>query len=353
MQAVHAPAWRCCLVIVPAAARVDAGAGRPALFVPRHVGAVDADAHRARWPARVQLVFGWTKSFPVSIGRPEPADRRARRRDARADPARRSCSARAGTRPGAAPAVLISTRRVRALVDRALPALAACPAQHAGASHRGGGAVKVARRLRDLAARRRRPGEPRARGRALPARPRTRGRGRRRPPTAAPAPSRIRCAGSSRRLPRRRAALRGAALVARRARARRRRLHDRDVRPQRRGRDARAAARTSSSSPPILRSSERGAAASSRGDVDDFQRGGGGPPARAAAARARPRAAAAPRTSSARARTCASSRSAGASRRAGRACCRTPRRPSRRLGARRAAPPARPRRRRRSRSPGG
>ena len=59
--------------------------------------------------AALQLIWGWTKSFPVSIGRPGLRDRRARGRDRRASCRSCSCSARGGARP--APPAACSSRR--------------------------------------------------------------------------------------------------------------------------------------------------------------------------------------------------------------------------------------------------
>ena len=96
------------------------------------------------------------------------------------------------------------------------------------------------RRLRHLAARRRRPGKPRARGGGVPARPRARRRGGDHRRRRARAARRTRCAGSRGRCRPGVRHVQGARLVAARARARRRRLHDRHVRPLGARRAARA-----------------------------------------------------------------------------------------------------------------
>ena len=110
---------------------------------------------------RCSSIWGWTKSFPVSIGRPGPADRRAGGRDRglRAAAARASASKWGAT--GGAAAMLVSTAVFCAALDRAARARARRPTCGAGGARE----LKVLRRLRDLAARRGRAGLPRARGR--------------------------------------------------------------------------------------------------------------------------------------------------------------------------------------------
>ena len=101
--------------------------------------------------------------------------------------------------------------------------------------------------------------------------------------------------------------------VARRARARRRRLHDRHVRAQRARRDGSRAARTSiklTADPAFERARRRGIVG---GDVDEFQRDGSGAAVRLLRACARRGAQARGARVHARARTCASSRFRGAS----------------------------------------
>ena len=144
--------------------------------------------------AAVQLVFGWTKSFPVSIGRPGCARRRSCSRSPRSC---RSCSCSASLygATGAAGGVLGSSAVFAAF----------WPSARAAARRRSPTWTAPSRegpdRLGDLAARRRRPGEPRARARGVAARARPSGRGRRRPPTRRPRRRPIPSAGSSRRLP--------------------------------------------------------------------------------------------------------------------------------------------------------
>ncbi len=175
------------------------------LFSAKNVGAVDA--------TRIVLIAGALQcrlrldEVVPRLDRPaEPPDLDARR-------SRRSCSCRSSAvlgaewgATGAAAAVLVSSvvfcaywtflflrirREPRAA--RAEPAGAA-----AGSSSRG----EDARRMRDLAARRRRAGESRAGGRGVPARPRARRRGGHDRRRAAGSRGRIRCIGSPRSLPR-------------------------------------------------------------------------------------------------------------------------------------------------------
>ena len=126
-------------------------------------------------PAALQLVWGWTKSFPVSIGRPGlRVDRRRAIEIAVFVPLLLVVRLAAGARPGAAGAMLVSTvRLLRRLVGRCC-----CGCAPAGARAGGCRATEGPRRLRDLAARRRRAGVARARGGGVPARARPRGRGR-------------------------------------------------------------------------------------------------------------------------------------------------------------------------------
>ena len=277
--------------------------------------------------AAVQLVFGWTKSFPVSIGRPGlrtvgtgARDRRARA--ARARPRRASTARRA-------PRAACSARRV--VLGRVLDRRAAADARPPR-SPRDGAVVNVlivsgiwppdvggpASHAPELAA------WLRARGHRVEARD-----DRRR---AARAASRYPVHWVSRRLPPRRPPRgRALALIATRARRADVVYATGDVRPlARRGR-ARAPSARRRSSPPTRRSSARAAGGSSAADVALPGR------RRRAAARVRcgcsaTAPSAARRTSSARART---SRtlvvSLARSRRARDACCRTrrPRRPMR------------------------
>ena len=122
--------------------------------------------------AALRLVWGWTKSFPVSIGRPglrvivqSRRDRRLRAAAARVRRragARRARPGRCSSRPSS------SAPRGRSCCCGFAPAWRSAEAVRA---------LRGPRRLGDLAAGRRRPRVARAGGRGLPARARTRGRG--------------------------------------------------------------------------------------------------------------------------------------------------------------------------------
>ena len=177
--------------------------------------------------AALQLVFGWTKSFPVSIGRPGPADRRAQRRDRRVRPAAARLRRATGARPARAAALLVSTVVFCALWIVLLWRASAATVPRA----RGGRDAEGSRRLRNLAARRRRARVARAGGRGVPA---ARGHEVEAVITAdaPPAPRRLSRALGRRARCRRASATPTACASWSRARAaRRRRLHDRHVRP--------------------------------------------------------------------------------------------------------------------------
>ena len=114
--------------------------------------------------AAMQLVVGWTKSFPVTIGRPRLRILTHGARDRSS--CCRSCSSSA-TRwgvTGAAVAILVSTLVFALVVGRLARSRCGAELRTArGVGGRGGAAREGPRRLRDLAARRRRAGEPRAR----------------------------------------------------------------------------------------------------------------------------------------------------------------------------------------------
>ena len=124
-----------------AAARAHAGA-RSTAVLRRAVRAARPTLRGIVLVAAVlQFVFGWTKSFPVSIGRPSLRDLDARGRDGRARPARARCSARAGGRP-APPRVLASTV-VFALPGPCSSARQPRAARRRRRARRGRGAVNV------------------------------------------------------------------------------------------------------------------------------------------------------------------------------------------------------------------
>ena len=90
------------------------------LFSAKNAGAVDA-TRLVIVAGALRLVFGWTKSFPVSIGRPGLRIWSHGLEMVAARPAPRSCSARAGARPARRSRCSISTSS-SACVDRAVPA---------------------------------------------------------------------------------------------------------------------------------------------------------------------------------------------------------------------------------------
>ena len=175
------------------------------IWIPDIIRHVNGARVRRRCPAArllslaaaVQLVVGWTKSFPVTIGRPGCASSRTA--------SRRSSSSRStlvfGALWGAAGAAAAVLAGMCAFaIIWAVVFLRIDPedigAADAGRRHRTGTPVKSSRRLRHLAARRGRSSESRARRRRVPAlaRPYRRGRGHRE--RRARAARRIRCTGS-------------------------------------------------------------------------------------------------------------------------------------------------------------
>ena len=131
------------------------------VFGAEYAGAVDA-ARIVLLAAAIQFAIGWTKSLPVTIGRPQLRIVTHGLETLVAIPLVAVLGAEWGA-TGAAVAVLVSTSssrrlgwsRIRACGRRRRRPDASWPAP----------AVKVARRLRDLAARSGRPGEPRSRAR--------------------------------------------------------------------------------------------------------------------------------------------------------------------------------------------
>ena len=185
------------------------------VFGAKYLGATDA-ARLVLVAASIQLVLGWTKSFPVSIGRPESPPDHPRRRNGRADSARRPLRTRSGGRPArrsrsssrpasSPPPGRSSTRVSAATLSRSR--------RRERRSHREG-----ADRVGDLAAGRRRPGEPRACAGRVPARARARCRRSSRLRPREPAPQPFPVTWVSRSLPRGVRHARATALVAAAAR---------------------------------------------------------------------------------------------------------------------------------------
>ena len=154
----------------------DAVARRASCSATSTTGAVTA-ARIVLLAAAIQFAIGWTKSLPVTIGRPQLRIVTHGLETLVAIPLVAVLGAEWGA-TGAAVAVLASTLvfaaawlvvlvRLRDEVHAADPALARCRCSREGR-----------RRLRDLAARPGRPREPRAGARGLPRRARTCGRGR-------------------------------------------------------------------------------------------------------------------------------------------------------------------------------
>ena len=113
--------------------------------------------------AALRLVWGWTKSFPVSIGRPGLRVIAQAIEIAVFVPLLLVFASRWGA-TGAAAAMLVSTVVFCAVWSVVLLRL------RAELARRGGRRAEGARRLGDLAARRRRAGLARARGGGVPAR---------------------------------------------------------------------------------------------------------------------------------------------------------------------------------------
>ena len=236
----------------------------------------DGGAAASSLAAAVQLVVGWTKSFPVTIGTPGPAHPHARHRDDRGAAARRSCSARCGARRRRGRRARRHVR-VRGRLGGRLPAHR--PGGHraadAASSTSGRRSREGSRRLGHLAARRRRPCEPRARRRGVPARARPRRRGRVDRDRRARAAGVSRCTGSRRSLPKGAIHVRTGLEVARRA-ARADVVYTtgmfgRSARGRRLARRPYVIKLTAD--PAFERARRRGIVG---GDVDEFQRDGGG-----------------------------------------------------------------------------
>ena len=123
--------------------------------------------------AAIHFVLGWTKSLPVTIGRPRATHRHARARDPGGDPAGRGPGRRVGCD---------RRRRGRARLDTRVRSSVA--GRGRASARRGGGRAgcrcsrEGRRRVRDLAARSRRAGEPCSCARRLPRGAGARGRGR-------------------------------------------------------------------------------------------------------------------------------------------------------------------------------
>ena len=242
------------------------------VFGSEYSGAVDA-ARIILVAAAIQFALGWSKSLPVTIGRPRLRIVTHGLEALVVIPLVAVLGSEWGA-TGAAVAVLVATlvfaRRLGG-GDRA-PAGRCRRARIRG---RRGRRREGADRLRDLAARRRRAGESRARARRLPARPRALGRGRddrRRPAREAGVRGSLgRSSG-----PRGRATCARRGLDQRAGDPRRRRLRDEHARASRRSARRSRADRSSSSSSRTRPTSGRGAGGSSTATSTPSSAFGGG-----------------------------------------------------------------------------